>query len=251
MTDVRLDEAIYFDATLSLAARIVYGAITSYDWNGNGAWPSQARIASRLGISRHTVLRAIAELEAAGLLAIEHRPGRPSLYRALNPTCAREAPVPESHRRQDGIGGVPGLVYEQAKENERAFSLARPLSELTMASALSAADPARETGAKSAPVPKSHTLGNRTVARYAEGRKARGLEPLDQAKRNLGQLAKKPGQDEDEMMRLADWMAACEMTNARDALAKMRDGQQPPKPTRKARDLDAGVQSILDRLGPS
>ncbi|WP_419628623.1 helix-turn-helix domain-containing protein, partial [Thiolapillus sp.] len=58
-------------------------------------WPSLARLALMTGYSERTVRRALRALEAAGLVRIERRPGRPALYSLnLSTTPDRESGDP-------------------------------------------------------------------------------------------------------------------------------------------------------------
>jgi DNA-binding transcriptional ArsR family regulator len=70
---------------LSDSAKLTYQAIDSYDWSdGEGkrkgyAFPSLSTLAELRGVDGRTMRRHIAELEEAGLLRREQRPGQPSL----------------------------------------------------------------------------------------------------------------------------------------------------------------------------
>jgi len=70
---------------LSMPAKMVHACLTGYSAMGR-AYPSQARIASDLGISSRTVYRAVKELEGAGLVSVQRRPMGVSLRYALKPT---------------------------------------------------------------------------------------------------------------------------------------------------------------------
>uniref|UniRef100_UPI003AF62E4A helix-turn-helix domain-containing protein n=1 Tax=Thiolapillus sp. TaxID=2017437 RepID=UPI003AF62E4A len=62
---------------------------------GRECWPSLARLALMTGYSERTVRRALRALEAAGLVRIERRPGRPALYSLnLSTTPDRESGAP-------------------------------------------------------------------------------------------------------------------------------------------------------------
>ena len=71
---------------VSDSAKITYQVIDSFDWeDGDGlrkgfAFPSKARMADIRGLEERTVQRHIQELEAAGLITREARPGETNIY---------------------------------------------------------------------------------------------------------------------------------------------------------------------------
>lgn len=84
---------------LSPAAKVLYAILAYHDRTGNGAWPGKQRLAEMTGVDRSTVLRALTQLEAAGLVDIERRTGRSSVY----------------HLRK-GAQNAPGGVHEGGRE---------------------------------------------------------------------------------------------------------------------------------------
>jgi hypothetical protein len=60
----QMPDQVRKDSTLSTSAKIVYEHLLGYMWSKEWCWPSQQRIASELGISRRTVIRACKELYA-------------------------------------------------------------------------------------------------------------------------------------------------------------------------------------------
>ena len=89
-------------------AKLVGMVLGSYAREGR-AWPSQKTLAFKCTCGRRTVQRALLELEQAGLVEVEHRPGHSSVYRLAEvrhsgaPTC-----VTESHQvRHSGAPGAP------------------------------------------------------------------------------------------------------------------------------------------------
>src|SRR5690242_4282709 len=61
------------DKTLSSNAKLVYAQLLSYAWHNDYVFPGQDTMAEELGISRPTVNKAIAELEAEGYLEVRRR----------------------------------------------------------------------------------------------------------------------------------------------------------------------------------
>ena len=88
-----LDQAM-LDGKLTPAARVVFYDITQHINRVSGsAWPSQVRLAGRLGLDLATVKRAISQLRAAGYIEIE-KTGRHNTYR---PVLNREATGGKMH----------------------------------------------------------------------------------------------------------------------------------------------------------
>jgi hypothetical protein len=67
---------------LSADAKLVYAGLLSYAWRDRQCYPGHRRLAEDLGLSRHTIMRRINELESIGLLAVTHRKheGKTNLY---------------------------------------------------------------------------------------------------------------------------------------------------------------------------
>ena len=84
------------DGKLSAAARLVGLEIFSYVNEASGeAFPSEATIARRLGITDRTVRTAVKQLADAGRIKVTRRPGRNNLY---SPAFIKQ--------RQEKISGV-------------------------------------------------------------------------------------------------------------------------------------------------
>jgi hypothetical protein len=94
---------------------------------GSAAWPAFPDIMRRTGVSRRSVVRALATLERQGELSVERHRGRPNHYRlrlgdqCQNGTRATTAPVPPWH----GSGATvalqqchPGTRTSQGTQNE-------------------------------------------------------------------------------------------------------------------------------------
>ncbi len=71
------------DRRLTPIQKIVMVALKSYDWSGNGCYPSHETLARDLTISRRTVMRTIAALVRAGFVVVSKRPGGTTNYYTL------------------------------------------------------------------------------------------------------------------------------------------------------------------------
>lgn len=90
--------------TLGGSAIKVYLVLGLHSDFGTGwAFPSIRTIASRAGLSRQTVLDALDELAAAGLVAIQREQGKHNAYKLLQPT----PPRPHSTRRKPSDSPPP------------------------------------------------------------------------------------------------------------------------------------------------
>lgn len=77
-----LSYALYETTGLTPAAKLILVAIADHCNPETGwAWPSTSRLAALAGVGKRQAIRHIDSLEAAGLLHVEKRAGRPSGYR--------------------------------------------------------------------------------------------------------------------------------------------------------------------------
>ncbi|WP_419607742.1 helix-turn-helix domain-containing protein, partial [Thiolapillus sp.] len=82
---------------LAAPAKFVLVALAEHvSGEGRECWPSVSRLARMTGCAERTVQRALRTLEAAGLIRVEQRAGRPALY-SLN--------LPPTPVRESGVGG--------------------------------------------------------------------------------------------------------------------------------------------------
>ncbi|MDB5352866.1 MAG: hypothetical protein JWN86_4113 [Planctomycetota bacterium] len=89
----------------------VYLVIGLYaDFGSDWAYPSIRTIAKQAGLSRQTVLAAIAELSRAGLLAMNKSPGRSTAYQIM-----RQAPNRPTKGKK-GSGKLPGSVLDSFED---------------------------------------------------------------------------------------------------------------------------------------
>jgi len=67
---------------ISIGAKAAYTSLLSYSWNTGRAWPSQARLAADLGVSRTSIHTWLSELQQHGLIAIKKRQSKnsPNVY---------------------------------------------------------------------------------------------------------------------------------------------------------------------------
>ena len=67
---------------LTASAKVVYATLLGHLFSDEAdtAHPSTAKIAQEAGMGRRTVIRALAGLQATGLIATNHHPGRPTEY---------------------------------------------------------------------------------------------------------------------------------------------------------------------------
>lgn len=83
---VRLPVSVACDLTLSDGAHRLYCIIASFIWDGRtSAWPSQQTLADKMGVTTRTIRTHQRALEEHGLLSVEHRKGRSSIYRLIIP----------------------------------------------------------------------------------------------------------------------------------------------------------------------
>ncbi|WP_419600873.1 helix-turn-helix domain-containing protein [Thiolapillus sp.] len=95
-----------YSQALAAPAKFVLVALAEHvSGEGRACWHSVSRLARMTGYAERTVRRALRALEAAGLVRIERRPGRPALYSLnLSTTPARES-------------GDPGLSGRRTEKN--------------------------------------------------------------------------------------------------------------------------------------
>lgn len=80
---------------ISVGAKLTYAMMLKYAREQDACFPGQERLAKDMGTGKRSVVRYIAELEAAGLITIKRRgQGRPNLY-----TIHLKASFWNGHRR--------------------------------------------------------------------------------------------------------------------------------------------------------
>lgn len=98
---------------LSLDARCVWAYIAMRQGRSAVGWPSVARMASDIGVNRKRIMRSVAELEAASLVAVHRKNGAKNRYSVIrnqsgNGTGADTGPVQirDGKRSRYGTGPV-------------------------------------------------------------------------------------------------------------------------------------------------
>jgi DNA-binding transcriptional ArsR family regulator len=114
---------------LGSSARLV-ALVLSTHMNGDGAscWPGQRRLARETALARSTVRAALDELERAGFIDRDQRPGRTTRYRASGPTIgpplgrssAHTGPTIGPEDVQEGVQGPSGGALTRARRGELA-----------------------------------------------------------------------------------------------------------------------------------
>lgn len=72
---VKLSNSILFDLSLSPLSVRIYAVIVRYVGGNGSCWPSQATLASDLGVTVRTVKRAVAELVGVGAISVDRGRG--------------------------------------------------------------------------------------------------------------------------------------------------------------------------------
>ena len=108
---VKLPWPILNRTDLTLIAKVVYAVIVDRIGENGHAWPGVLQLSRDIDCGRQSVLRALSQLEAAGLLIITRRANGQVNHYAL-PTSTTVVPVPERDRYQGGTGTSTTVVPE-------------------------------------------------------------------------------------------------------------------------------------------
>jgi len=76
----QIENVVLFDERLSIGARVMYAALKHFAWRGDGEIPPQAEVAEALGVSERSLKTYASELREVGLVTMQRRIGKPSLY---------------------------------------------------------------------------------------------------------------------------------------------------------------------------
>lgn len=108
-------------AAISDSAFRVYSALLMHDYGSGQCWPSYNTLAKLLKRDRRTIMRAIKELESAGLLEVKARLGedggltsnlyRPKLIVRRQPPARRDTATPAPAPRKEAEPF--GMEYEE------------------------------------------------------------------------------------------------------------------------------------------
>jgi DNA-binding transcriptional ArsR family regulator len=136
---------------LGASDKIVFFGVLSYAWQADAAWPSIEMLTHRVGLSRATVLRSLAELKQVGLLGVRRRgQGLVNFYeipRVTHALLARIQAVDEVDESDQEPAEDEDLVEIEDLTEARGFT---PLSNLILsARRLDAADKLVYVGLKS------------------------------------------------------------------------------------------------------
>jgi DNA-binding transcriptional ArsR family regulator len=92
---------------LTPMAKLYAYTLSSYMDDLGVCWPGRETIAKAMNVSEPTVKRARRELEAAGLIEVEERPGRSSIYRASFDVSGGFTHDPPGGSPMTRVGGHP------------------------------------------------------------------------------------------------------------------------------------------------
>lgn len=71
---------LLLDPTITGNEKALYGALLAHDWGRGECWPSRDLLAAYLGVTPRQISNLLASLKRKGLIRVDYRPGRPSLY---------------------------------------------------------------------------------------------------------------------------------------------------------------------------
>jgi len=95
-TFVKVPHSILNRRDLGFAAKLAYGVIAGRMGSNGESWPGVRRLAADIGADdKRTAMNAVRQLQAAGLIDVETRRGRSSVYRLAG--GAQTAPVQGMH----------------------------------------------------------------------------------------------------------------------------------------------------------
>ena len=115
-----------YSQALAAPAKFVLVALAEHvSGEGRACWPSVSRLARMTGYAERTVRRALRALEAAGLVRIKRRPGRPALYSLNLSTTISVLVTDEIARDTAAKGGYSGTWPPEARTRPRAAEIAR------------------------------------------------------------------------------------------------------------------------------
>ncbi|MBU4214309.1 MAG: helix-turn-helix domain-containing protein [Actinobacteria bacterium] len=83
---IDITRAVWEDAHFSQTALLVLLALADHANEDGVCWPSVARLATRVRTSERHVQRVLGDLEQAGWLTRDERPGRSTVFRVTPPT---------------------------------------------------------------------------------------------------------------------------------------------------------------------
>jgi hypothetical protein len=90
---IMVSTSIAFDTTLPALVRVCYSALEDFSGEHPTCWPGYEAIAGKVGCSARWIPELLKRLVKAGLLLIQHRPGKTNIYTLLG-RVARQKTVP-------------------------------------------------------------------------------------------------------------------------------------------------------------
>lgn len=91
----RVPNGLARNPNISVQAKAMYLLLASYAGAKGRCWPSVAALAADLGAHERTARKWLAELAQLGVIAVEERPGKPSLYHLTPGADAIPTPGPD------------------------------------------------------------------------------------------------------------------------------------------------------------
>jgi len=106
---------------ISIGAKAAYTSLLSYSWNTGRAWPSQARLAADLGVSRTSIHTWLSELQQHGLIAIKKRQSKnsPNVYIIERLEESSEAAPKSGHRCSESVQPRVQNLVTKNKQDEQ------------------------------------------------------------------------------------------------------------------------------------
>jgi hypothetical protein len=171
---------------LTATAKIVFAVIRDHFGENVGSWPGRPRLSRLCGVTLNSIVKAVADLKAAGLLAVEkRRSGQSNLY-TLPQSVPETGTVLESTGNQNRTRNCTGGVPETGTEPYQKLHPNQTDSSNQTGERPSAARSETPKTAKRPKTPKADTnrngAGGRLVTLWAEGSKTRGIVFGDRGK---------------------------------------------------------------------
>ncbi len=161
---------------LNATGKLLYGLLRDYQGSNEAAWPGQRRLADDLGVHHGTIVKALRDLESAGLIEIETGGGRRSNRYRVNPPPAsdRETRAQTSTESGSLCAGNPTTSDRETRTQDQALrsGIAPPSVRETRAPACG--KPAQNLSQQPIPLNKTARAGSK--AKTQNG--ADGQQPL-------------------------------------------------------------------------
>jgi len=111
---------------LSATAKLLYGVLRFYQYGNDNCWPTTATLAHALGVCRDSISRAIRQLEDVGLLQVERRFKRSSIYIVKPVMDEQFSRIPANLLAVPGMSAtekllIASLTFKSNNESEQAW----------------------------------------------------------------------------------------------------------------------------------